>query len=151
PRPEKSLPMFHLRHWTAPQPCIELNPLDGFGGVPKIAVGGLPIAVIRRTSAAELIIETAIARRDAIQPPLVVASANARVVTKCTQDKELLSQLLESDLILADGISIVFASRLANGAPLPERVRSYDLFHETAELAQRRGARFYLLGGSSAT
>jgi len=41
-------------------------------------------------------------------------------------------------------------SRLLQKMPLPERVATTDLFHDVAEVAQRRGARVFLLGAANA-
>ena len=48
-------------------------------------------------------------------------------------------------MILADGQSVVWASRLL-GRPLPERVTGIDLFERLLELADRDHLRIYLLG-----
>jgi exopolysaccharide biosynthesis WecB/TagA/CpsF family protein len=54
-------------------------------------------------------------------------------------------------MIHADGMPLVFASRLKCGAPLPERVATTDLFHDVAVQAQSQRASFYLLGGTEPT
>ena len=51
-----------------------------------------------------------------------------------------------ADLCLADGMPIVWASRLL-GTPLPEKVSGSDLLLPLAQLAADRGWRVYLLGG----
>ena len=51
-----------------------------------------------------------------------------------------------ADLCLADGMPIVWASRLL-GTPLPEKVSGSDLVLPLAQLAADRGWRVYLLGG----
>src|SRR5258708_3755550 len=48
-------------------------------------------------------------------------------------------------MVLADGQSVVWASRLL-GSPLPERVAGIDLFLELLEQAARRAYRVYFLG-----
>jgi exopolysaccharide biosynthesis WecB/TagA/CpsF family protein len=45
-------------------------------------------------------------------------------------------------------MSVVFASRLATDAPLPERVATTDWFHAAARTASRHGMRFYFLGAT---
>ncbi len=50
------------------------------------------------------------------------------------------------DLISADGMSVVFASRLFSRPGLPERVATTDAFHDAARVAEREGASFYILG-----
>ena len=50
-----------------------------------------------------------------------------------------------SGMILADGQSVVWASRMLQ-APLPERVTGIDLFQELLAEAAQRGYRVYFLG-----
>lgn len=52
-----------------------------------------------------------------------------------------------ADLVLADGMPIVWASRVL-GKPLPEKISGSDLVMPLMERAAQRGWRVYLLGGS---
>ena len=117
-------------------------------GVPSVTVGGLPIAVIDRNQSARLMVDLAVRRRGSGLPPLVVTSANGQVISMCARDQRLRSLFLDADLIHADGMPLVFASRLRCNRPLPERVATTDLFHDTARVAEASGASFYLLGGT---
>lgn len=76
---------------------------------------------------------------------LLVGVLNAAKVVKLHHDAFLRDSLLECDLLLADGQSVVWASRVL-GAPLPERVAGIDLFERLLDLADRDGLRVYLLG-----
>jgi exopolysaccharide biosynthesis WecB/TagA/CpsF family protein len=58
---------------------------------------------------------------------------------------------LDADLIHADGMPLVFVSRLFHKTPVPERVCTTDLFHDVARIAGRRGARFYFLGATKSS
>src|SRR5580692_7184888 len=117
--------------------------------VPVATIGGLPIAVIDRARSAALMVDTALARRDTAQRPLVFTSANGQVLSMCARDAEIRDLFLGADLIHADGMPLVFVSRFLN-TPLPERVATTDLFHDTALVAQQRGASIYLLGATKA-
>jgi N-acetylglucosaminyldiphosphoundecaprenol N-acetyl-beta-D-mannosaminyltransferase len=88
-------------------------------------------------------------RRGTGEPPLYITSANGQVVSMCATDPALRDLFLASPLIHADGMPLVFASRLRCRTALPERVATTDLFHDVARLAVARGASFYLLGGTS--
>jgi len=57
--------------------------------------------------------------------------------------------LLGADMILADGMSVVWASRLVR-APLPERVAGIDLMLRMLELCEARKFRVYCLGATDA-
>jgi N-acetylglucosaminyldiphosphoundecaprenol N-acetyl-beta-D-mannosaminyltransferase len=52
-----------------------------------------------------------------------------------------------ADLVVADGMPLVWAARL-RGTPLPERVAGSDLVWSMAELAAASGAPLFLLGGN---
>jgi N-acetylglucosaminyldiphosphoundecaprenol N-acetyl-beta-D-mannosaminyltransferase len=79
------------------------------------------------------------------QKRFLVGVVNAAKVTKLKADPVLRDSLLEADVLLADGQSVVWASRLVR-RPLPERVAGIDLFESLLGLADRRGLRVYLLG-----
>jgi N-acetylglucosaminyldiphosphoundecaprenol N-acetyl-beta-D-mannosaminyltransferase len=118
--------------------------------VPVATIGGLPIAVIDRARSAALMVDTALSRRNTSQRPLVFTSANGQVLSMCARDAGIRDLFLDADLIHADGMPLVFVSRLLNKTPLPERTATTDLFHDTAIVAQQRGASIYLLGAAKA-
>jgi N-acetylglucosaminyldiphosphoundecaprenol N-acetyl-beta-D-mannosaminyltransferase len=74
-----------------------------------------------------------------------IAVANAAKVVWMRRDAALRQAVTGADIVLADGQSVVWASRLL-GAPLPERVAGIDLFTELLAAAERRGYRVYFLG-----
>jgi len=76
---------------------------------------------------------------------LLVGVVNAAKVIRMRSDAFLRDSLLECDVLLADGQSVVWASRLL-GRPLPERVAGIDLFELMLGLAHRDGRGVYLLG-----
>ncbi|WP_246666028.1 WecB/TagA/CpsF family glycosyltransferase [Aquamicrobium sp. LC103] len=76
---------------------------------------------------------------------VLVGVLNAAKVVNARRDALLRDSLLDCDLLLADGQSIVWASRLL-GRPLPERVAGIDLFEKLLELADRDDRSVYLLG-----
>ncbi|KRD42976.1 UDP-N-acetyl-D-mannosamine transferase [Cellulomonas sp. Root930] len=76
---------------------------------------------------------------------LLVGVVNAAKVVNLHKDPLLRDSLLEADVLLADGQSVVWASRLLRH-PLPERVAGIDLFEELLARADRSGRGIYLLG-----
>ena len=76
---------------------------------------------------------------------LEIGVVNAAKVVKMRHDPELRDAVAGCDLVLADGQSVVWASRLL-GAPLPERVAGIDLFLRLLAEAERRGLSVYFLG-----
>ncbi len=122
---------------------------SGSNGIALARIGGLPIAVINREASAELMVRAALAARGNTQPALFITSANGQVISDCARDPQLRAQFLTADLIHADGMPLVFASRIKGRHPLPERVATTDLFHDVAHRAESAGASFYLLGASA--
>jgi N-acetylglucosaminyldiphosphoundecaprenol N-acetyl-beta-D-mannosaminyltransferase len=76
---------------------------------------------------------------------LPVAVVNAAKVMTMRRDSGLRDAVASCRLILADGQSVVWASRVL-GAPLPERVAGIDLFQELLAASADRGCRVYFLG-----
>lgn len=77
--------------------------------------------------------------------PILLGVLNAAKIVNLQRDRTLQSALLECDLLLADGQSVVWASRLLR-RPLPERVAGIDLFEHLLILAHRERRSIYLLG-----
>jgi exopolysaccharide biosynthesis WecB/TagA/CpsF family protein len=114
-------------------------------------MAGLPIAAIDHAQSARAMIDHAVARRGRRTRPLTVTSANGQVLSMCARDRDVRALFEAFDIIHADGMSMVFASRLKCARPLPERVATTDLIHYVAREAERADASFYLLGGTSDT
>lgn len=81
----------------------------------------------------------------ASRSPLQVGVLNAAKVVNMGRDPALREAVLSSDLLLADGMSVVWASRVL-GEPLPERVTGIDLMFRLLGLCDRKGYRVYCLG-----
>lgn len=129
------------------QTAIEIGD-RGHVQFPRVVVGGLAVAALDRKDTARLTISAALSRRGTRQPCLFFTTTNGQVVSLCASDPEVKALFAEADLISADGMSVVFASRLGRRVRLPERVATTDAFHDAARLAATTGATFYLLGGS---
>jgi N-acetylglucosaminyldiphosphoundecaprenol N-acetyl-beta-D-mannosaminyltransferase len=115
---------------------------------PTTWIGGLPIGVIDRQQSAQMLVDLALARRGLGLAPSIITSANGQVISMCARDPAVRALFLSADLIHADGMPLVFASRVRGQSRLPERVATTDLFHDVAVKAQERGASFFLLGGT---
>jgi N-acetylglucosaminyldiphosphoundecaprenol N-acetyl-beta-D-mannosaminyltransferase len=132
--------------------CVHFDTISGSDWtLPLVTIGGLPIAVIDRARSAQLMIDAALARRGAQTRPLIFTSANGQVLSLCAQHSMVRDMFLAADLIQADGMPLVFASRLLCQTPLPERICTTDLFHDVARLAQQRRVRFFLLGATESS
>jgi N-acetylglucosaminyldiphosphoundecaprenol N-acetyl-beta-D-mannosaminyltransferase len=80
-------------------------------------------------------------------PPACVATANVDFLMQARGDPELQRILTEADLVLADGMPIVWSSGRF-GPKLRQRVTGSDLVPMLAEACAREGLRVFLLGGA---
>jgi N-acetylglucosaminyldiphosphoundecaprenol N-acetyl-beta-D-mannosaminyltransferase len=108
----------------------------------SVAVLGVPFDNVSMREAIDLI-EKQIDERGFHQ----VATANLDFLIHSIKDQSLQRMLCSCDLIVPDGMPIVWASRLM-GVNLKERITGVDLIPHIAELACRRGYGIYLLGAS---
>lgn len=78
---------------------------------------------------------------------LQIGVVNAAKVVNMYRNPVLGADVLSSDVIFADGASVVWASHLLR-CPLPERVAGIDLMMGMLERGSRKGYRVYLFGAS---
>ena len=102
----------------------------------------IPVHAMRMVDVLERIDET-IARRGRLQ----IGVVNAAKIVNMRRNELLRRSVLSSDLILADGISVVWASRLL-GRPLPERVAGIDLMMGMFRRGNELGYRLFCLGAT---
>ena len=76
-----------------------------------------------------------------------VATVNVDFLVKAVEDAELRNLLQNADLCTADGMPLVWSSRMM-GAPLKERVAGSDMVPGLAERAAQTGMSMYFMGGS---
>jgi exopolysaccharide biosynthesis WecB/TagA/CpsF family protein len=111
-------------------------------------IGGVPVSRFTAAQWCELMVGDWQRKKAANIAPKVVTTVNGQVISLAVQDQIYRDALLQTDHIAADGMSVVFASRLATETPLPERVATTDWFHAAAKAASRHGIRFFLLGAT---
>jgi N-acetylglucosaminyldiphosphoundecaprenol N-acetyl-beta-D-mannosaminyltransferase len=76
-----------------------------------------------------------------------LVTANLDYLRRALASTALLELLEGADLIVADGMPLLWAARL-QGTPLPDRVAGSDLVWLLAERAAQEGRSIYLLGGN---
>ncbi len=108
---------------------------------PVVRICGLPIARVELGQVLDHVFQ-ALARRSGGW----LVTANVDFVRRAVSDPEVLALYTGADLILADGVPLLWAARLM-GQPVPERVAGSDLVWLLAERAAREGRSLYLLGG----
>jgi N-acetylglucosaminyldiphosphoundecaprenol N-acetyl-beta-D-mannosaminyltransferase len=125
----------------APAPAQAAGPAEATGPDPQprelLGIGIDPLTLPQAVDAC-----TAAVERGGYLPVGVV---NAAKIVSMRRDPELHDAVSGCGLVLADGQSVVLASRLL-GAPLPERVAGIDLFFGLLAEASRRAYRVYFLG-----
>jgi N-acetylglucosaminyldiphosphoundecaprenol N-acetyl-beta-D-mannosaminyltransferase len=82
------------------------------------------------------------------QTPHYIAVVNAAKLVNMRSDQELDQSVRSADLIGADGVPLVWASRLL-GNPLPGRVNGTDLMYKLLEKANEKGYRVFFFGASA--
>ena len=70
---------------------------------------------------------------------------NAGKIVKIQNDKKLLASVINSDIINADGMGIVWAARFL-GYEIKERVAGIDLMENLVELAHKKEFKCFFLG-----
>jgi N-acetylglucosaminyldiphosphoundecaprenol N-acetyl-beta-D-mannosaminyltransferase len=108
----------------------------------SVSLFGVPVHVVTMSSALD-IVDQAITSHQRLQ----IGVVNAAKLVNMNRDPALRQDVLSSNLILADGIAVVWASRLL-GRPLPERVTGIDLMMGMLERGNTRRYSIYCLGAS---
>jgi N-acetylglucosaminyldiphosphoundecaprenol N-acetyl-beta-D-mannosaminyltransferase len=125
---------------------LELNDaLETSGRIPaaaKVRLLGVPIDGLTMEKVLARV-DDAVERRSRLH----VGVVNAAKLVNMRRDPQLRQDVLASDLILADGVSVVWASRFM-GDPLPERIAGIDLMMAMLRRASDRGYRVYCLGAT---
>ena len=80
----------------------------------------------------------------------MVVTPNLDHLHRCLHDIAFAAMVSEADLVLADGMPLVWAARL-QGTPLPQRVAGSNLITSLSQGAAHAGRSVFLLGGSPGT
>ena len=81
------------------------------------------------------------------EEPVMIATANAEMIMRGTQDEELRDILNRAAIVTADGAGTVWAARHL-GYEMPERVAGYDLAQQLMKNSVRQGQRIYFFGSA---
>lgn len=108
----------------------------------EIVLFDIPIAGVTPDEAVDIVERAIVDGRK-----LHVGVVNAAKIVNMGKNPELRDSVLESDVIFADGMSVVWASRIL-GTPLPSRVTGIDLMFGMLARADCAGYRVYLLGAT---
>ena len=108
----------------------------------NVQIGGLTLAAITRDQAVSRVFD-ALSRNAGGW----IITANLDYLERYSRDPTLHALYAKADLIVADGVPILWAARLL-GAPLPDRVAGSDLVGLLAERCAGEARALYLLGGN---
>ncbi|HEY1684804.1 MAG TPA: WecB/TagA/CpsF family glycosyltransferase [Tepidisphaeraceae bacterium] len=114
---------------------------ENAGGVRQVRIGYAVIDNVDFNQALERIDAMAQA-----QEPGYVLTPNVDHVVQLERDELLRTIYSQANLVLADGMPVVWASKYL-GTPLKGRVAGSDLFPRLCELAARKKYRVFFLGG----
>ena len=107
----------------------------------KINIRGIPFDNVTKEEALGLIIS----RLDSDER-CVVFTPNAEIAEDCIRDDEQMKLILSADVLLADGIGIVKASRILE-TPLKERVPGVEIGEDLMHRLAGTTHSFFILGG----
>jgi len=112
------------------------------GQMQVLSMFGLPFRASTLDESARGIINAAVARRKAL-----VVTPNVDHVVMLHRDREMRAIYESAEFLFADGMPLVWLSKLLPGPALPERVTGADLLVRICELAPSSGLRLFFLGG----
>ena len=121
----------------------------GLPTLQAVTIGGLQTAVLTRAQLAEIMVRDCLQARElgCSWRPRLVFSSNGQGIVLAARDAAFAKVMAEADIIHADGMSVVFASRLLGARALPERVATTDFIIDACNAAEQYGLTFYFLGG----
>jgi N-acetylglucosaminyldiphosphoundecaprenol N-acetyl-beta-D-mannosaminyltransferase len=129
---------------SAPGQTPEL-PFRNNRGLPRVVIDGVSMHAIDEQTCIEHILGELSHGRGG-----VVVTPNVDHLRRCQQDISFSALVAEAELVVPDGMPIVWASRL-QGTPLPQRVAGSDLISSLSGAAAGAGKSVFLLGGDSGT
>jgi N-acetylglucosaminyldiphosphoundecaprenol N-acetyl-beta-D-mannosaminyltransferase len=119
-----------------------MSMLTGVGTVVRRQLFGLPFDAVVLEQAVERCM-----RAVAHGPAIEVGVLNAAKIVTMRSNRALADAVSSADLLLADGQSVVWASRFLR-QPLPGRVAGIDLFTGLLAAAEREDRSVYLIGAT---
>lgn len=75
----------------------------------------------------------------------MIITPNSEILYAAYHDPELFAVLNRADMLIADGIGVVYASKILK-KPLPERVAGFDLLSRVMEHAAEQNIKLFFLG-----
>lgn len=79
-----------------------------------------------------------------------MVTPNSEIVQACIENPKLYNVVNSADLIIPDGIGVVYASKIL-GTPLKEKVAGVEVAEKIIKYAAQNGEKIYFLGGGKET
>src|SRR5215213_3743120 len=112
---------------------------------PSVTLAGVRLDAITEQQCIRHILDALDAGRGGM-----LVTPNLDHLQRCQKNLAFGALVAEADLVVADGMPLVWASRL-QGTPLPERVAGSNLISTLSGGAAARGRSIYLIGGAEGT
>src|SRR4051794_13860937 len=124
-----------------------LAPADGHTAhrFPTVDLRGVRVHAVTETDCVGHILSELEAGRGGM-----VVTPNLDHLHRCLHDLTFAALVSEADLVVADGMPLVWAARL-QGTPLPQRVAGSNLISSLSGAAAANGRSIFLLGGATGT
>lgn len=145
PRRSSTIGGFRRRREAAPSSRPAQRATTSSKALPHIELNGVKLHAVTEAQVIAHILDELDAGRGG-----VVVTPNLDHLRRYCHDLSFGALIAEADLIVADGMPLVWASRL-QATPLPERVPGSNLISSLSSAAGARGKSVFLLGGDPGT
>lgn len=106
----------------------------------RISILGVPVDMVGMSQAVEIFEK--LMNSDSCG---IIVTPNSEIIVNAEKDNELRDIIISADLVIPDGIGLVYASRIL-GYPLKERVTGIDFLYLILDWLEKNGKSVYLLG-----
>jgi len=107
----------------------------------RVDILGIPVDKITEKESLERIIDFINEKKFHL-----IVTINSENATKALENTIFLDVIKNADLVIPDGIGIIFASKIL-GNKLPERIPGIDLSYKLLEISNEKGYKIVLIGG----
>lgn len=77
-----------------------------------------------------------------------ICTINAYLAVKANEDRELLKILNNAEIVIPDGMPMVWYSKLS-GKPIPGRISGYEFFYDFSKIANKSNYSYFFFGGTN--
>lgn len=107
----------------------------------KVLIMDVPIHKVTMEEASNQVVEYLLGKDQH-----TVFTPNPEIIMEAQEDPELMRILKQADLVVADGIGVVLASKILKVKRLPERVGGFDLMQQVLDKIKDKNIKVYFLG-----